>query len=138
MKEDFLEIIYVNKQEPFYQLFEQQNIKDIVELLEKRLRERNLILISEYFTSIRMQRIAELLECDIDIAEDIIVEMICNEKINGLINRLDNISVVFGDNIDCNLDCKLDAWTNGITNLMSQVESTSYMILNEEMISTVN
>jgi len=135
----FKDQIFTCPTEPFHGFISSDNLQSIIQLVERRLNERNMVIISRVFCSLTLQRAAEILEMSQADTEDLIVDMITANKICGLINRMGKINIVFKELSDCNTNLKsLDDWSKGLESMMKLVENTSYMISNEEMINVSN
>lgn len=135
---EFKNEIFLNESEPFKELIPEHKFEETLTLLEHRLNERNIIIISKVFSSITLKRASEILQISISDAEDMLVDMIADDKIVGLINRLGEINIVFkrADNLS-NLET-LNKWGNDLHELLTLLESTSYLIRNEEMVQAAN
>lgn len=126
--------IFTNPEEPFVELIPQDKMAEVIQLLELRFNQRNLIIMSLFFSSITLRRVAEILEISTDAAEDLLVDMIAEREIYGLINRMGDINVVFQSTSRTSHLESLDKWSRKLEEMMKLMESTCYMIRNEEMI----
>jgi len=130
--------IFSAPSEPFVELIPADKMGEVWTLLELRLNERNLIIMSRVFSSVTLNRVAQILEISPSESEDLLVEMIAGDKIVGRINRMGNINIVFKcAEMTSNLET-LDKWSQKLEAMMKLVESTCYMIRNEEMIQAAN
>ncbi|MES1906335.1 MAG: proteasome regulatory particle subunit, partial [Paramarteilia canceri] len=94
---NFMPKLFESSEEPFKQLINADQLSSVSDLLITRLNERNLVLISQLFSTIKLARLAQLLEIDIDRAENLLVDMIANDRIGGLINRMGEITIAFSN-----------------------------------------
>ncbi|MEN2496798.1 MAG: 26S proteasome non-ATPase regulatory subunit 12 [Marteilia pararefringens] len=161
--ETFLHTVFLKDDEPLIKMLDSESIGEIMKLVDKQLRKRNIYVMAFYSTSMTLRRAAELLECSEDEAEDLLVEMIVNNRIECLINRLDEISIEFGNqknrpakhiasSLDNSLDLDrndtkqrhkkadslIDDYCSRIFELNSEISDTINMIKNEEMIESMN
>jgi len=135
--EKYRKQIYLNKSEPFHDMVGAERLAELLKLLENRFNERNVVLMSKYFSSITLTRVAQILQISMESAEDVLLEMIISNRISALINRLGKITITFKSEADLDELETADKWSAELAQTMRLIERTSYMIKNEELITAL-
>jgi 26S proteasome regulatory subunit N5 len=103
--------------------------KDRLVLLEKRIVQFNLVkVLSQFYSRMRLQRLAGILNLSVERAETEITELVTNKALRVKIDRPAGI-VSFHPRVSP--QAKLDEWAGNINKAMDLVESTSNLIQKE-------
>lgn len=103
--------------------------RDRLALLEKRIVQFNLVkVLSQFYSRIRLDRLAMILSVSVDRAETEITELVTNKALRVKIDRPAGI-VSFHPRISP--QAKLDQWSSNINKALDLVESTSNLIQKE-------
>ncbi|KAG7760538.1 hypothetical protein KL946_001246 [Ogataea haglerorum] len=98
--------------------------------LQKRVIEHNLRIVSKYYSSIRLERLCELLQLEQQDVELNIIELVNNGVIYAKINRPLKIASFIKPK---NENEYLNEWSSNIDQLLSSIETVEHLITKEEM-----
>jgi len=99
--------------------------------LKDRVVEHNILIMAKYYTRIRLERMAELLDLSIAESEEFLSSLVVNGTVRAKTDRLANV-VHFTPDKDPN-DI-LNEWSSNVSALMSLVNRTTHLINKEEMV----
>jgi 26S proteasome regulatory subunit N5 len=100
-------------------------------MLRRRTTEHNIRVISKYYDRIQIVRMASLLSLDVPTLEDVLSTMVSDGVISTKIDRPAGI-IKFSNAVTA--DGLLDEWSSDVTQLLTLVEQTCYLIHREQMI----
>jgi 26S proteasome regulatory subunit N5 len=99
--------------------------------LHKRVIQHNIRVVSTYYTDIRMQRLAQLLELPEGECEKHVCDMVVAKSLWCRIDRLEGVAT-FVPAKDPN--DSLNAWSNNLSELLGKVEKMCHLIHKENMV----
>jgi len=103
-------------------------------VIRDRIIERNIRVISKYYSRVRLNRLSELLLLTPKETEAYVSKMVVSKTIYGRINRPDGI-VTFAEKKDPNEI--LNEWSNSISSLLALIETSTHLITKEQMIHKI-
>lgn len=103
--------------------------------LQERVTEHNLRVLSKYYSRIRLERLAELLDMSEDNTERKLAAMVSDKK--ALWARIDRPAriVSFAKPKDANTS--LNGWATNVTSLLDIVEKTCHLVHRETMVHSI-
>lgn len=115
------------------EVFDQETEKGKLHLsdLKKRVTEFNLRVISIYYSTIKLDRLCELLELDQLQTENYIIELVNKGDLYAKINRPFKVVTFIKPKTENEL---LNEWSSDIDRLLESVETVEHLINKEEMI----
>jgi len=99
--------------------------------LKNRVVEHNIRIIAKYYTRIRLERMAQLLDLPETDAEEFLSNLVVNKTVEAKTDRLARI-INFARHKNPN--DLLNEWANNISTLMQLVSKTTHLINKEEMV----
>ncbi|XP_018645855.1 proteasome regulatory subunit-related [Schistosoma mansoni] len=102
--------------------------------LHLRVIEHNIRVISEYYTRIRLHRLSQLLDLDIDKTEEYLSKLVVNKTIYAKIDRLEGVVHFIAKKMPTEV---LNDWSYNTRNLMALINQTTHLINKERMIHGV-
>lgn len=99
--------------------------------LKNRVVEHNIRIIAKYYTRIRLERMAQLLDLPERDAEEFLSNLVVNKTVHAKTDRLARI-INFSQHKNPN--DLLNEWSNNISTLMQLVSKTTHLINKEEMV----
>ncbi|CAH8662403.1 unnamed protein product [Schistosoma bovis] len=102
--------------------------------LRLRVIEHNIRVISEYYTRIRLHRLSQLLDLDIDKTEEYLSKLVVNKTIYAKIDRLEGVVHFIAKKMPTEV---LNDWSYNTRNLMALINQTTHLINKERMIHGV-
>ncbi|GAB1600228.1 26S proteasome non-ATPase regulatory subunit 12-like [Argonauta hians] len=99
--------------------------------LKNRVVEHNIRVMAKYYTRVRMDRMAQLLDLSEDETEEFLSNLVVNKTVQAKMDRLDGI-INFRQHKDPNNI--LNDWSSNICRLMQLVNKTNHLITKEEMV----
>lgn len=99
--------------------------------LKKRVVEHNIRITAKYYTRIRLERMAELLDLPEDETEEFLSNLVVNKTVQAKTDRLARI-INFAKHKDPN--DLLNEWGHNVSTLMQLVSKTTHLINKEEMV----
>jgi 26S proteasome regulatory subunit N5 len=106
------------------------NHSELLMTLHKQLVKKNLIIISRYFRNSRMQKIAELLDTNYDIAEENLCELILVKIVRGKIDRPSKMIEFLKESTDVEV---VDNWVKNINEIVDIIDFACERIEREEI-----
>lgn len=103
--------------------------------LQERVTEHNLRVLSKYYSRIRMQRLAELLDMPEEDTERKLAAMVSDKK--ALWARIDRPSKIVSFSKPKNADAILNGWAGNVTSLLDIVEKTCHLVHRERMVHSI-
>jgi len=100
--------------------------------LKHRVVEHNIRMMAKYYTRVRMERMAELLDLNQKECEELLCGLVVSGTVEGRIDRLAGI-VTFGRTQPQQADT-LNAWLSDVHRLMGLVNRNTHLINKEEMV----
>lgn len=115
------------------EIFDQNNEKGKLHLqdLKKRVTELNLRVISIYYSSIKLDRLCQLLELNQMETENFIIDLVNKGDLYAKINRPFNVVNFVKPKSENEL---LNEWSGNIDKLLESIETVEHLINKEEMI----
>lgn len=115
------------------EIFDQNNEKGKLHLedLKKRVTELNLRVISIYYSSIKLDRLCQLLELNQMETENFIIDLVNKGDLYAKINRPFNVVNFIRPKTENEL---LNEWSSNIDKLLESIETIEHLINKEEMI----
>eukprot|EP00127_Corallochytrium_limacisporum_P003780 Clim_evm112s152 gene=Clim_evmTU112s152 len=108
------------------------NAEKRMEVLQRRLREHNIIILAEYYQRIRLKRAALLLQMDELACEKLIADCVVDKTIWA---RIDRPAGVVNFVKAKNPDEALEEWSERVKELMRLLNKTTHLIRKEEMVN---
>jgi len=105
--------------------------KHLMKDFHKRVVQHNIRVISEYYKRITSKRLAELLQLDADVAEEMLSEMVSAQQLFAKIDRCAG-TVTFQKKQSPAL--VLNAWADDVSSLLNLVDKTCHLINKENMV----
>ncbi|RUS73788.1 hypothetical protein EGW08_018447 [Elysia chlorotica] len=102
--------------------------------LKNRVVEHNIRVMAKYYTRIRMQRMATLLDLAESDTEEFLSTLVVNKTIQAKIDRLAGV-VSFSQSRDPN--SVLNGWSNRVSDLMQLIHKTNHLINKENMVNRI-
>ncbi|CAH8824826.1 unnamed protein product [Trichobilharzia szidati] len=102
--------------------------------LHLRVVEHNIRVISGYYTKIRLHRLAQLLDLDIDKAEEYLSNLVVSKTVYAKIDRLEGVVHFTSKKMPTEV---LNDWSYNTRNLMALINQTTHLINKERMIHGV-
>ncbi|VDD82750.1 unnamed protein product [Mesocestoides corti] len=102
--------------------------------LQQRVTEHNIRVVSAYYTQIRLSRLAELLNLNIEEAEDCLSKLVVSNTVQAKIDRLDAVVQFTEKKLATDV---LNDWSHNVTSLMSLVNEATHLINKERMVHAV-
>ncbi|TPP66385.1 26S proteasome non-ATPase regulatory subunit [Fasciola gigantica] len=99
--------------------------------LHSRLVEHNIRVIAEYYTKIRLQRMAQLLDLDTEKAEQYLSEMVVNKTIIAKIDRLEGVVHFTETKTPTEV---LNDWSYNTRSLMTLINQATHLINKERVL----
>ncbi|CAL1540617.1 unnamed protein product [Lymnaea stagnalis] len=99
--------------------------------LKNRVVEHNIRVMAKYYTRLRMQRMAELLDLTENETEEFLSNLVVNKTVEAKIDRLAGV-VSFSQAKDPN--SVLNAWSSRLSDLMHLIHKTNHLINKENMV----
>ncbi|XP_012935611.1 26S proteasome non-ATPase regulatory subunit 12 [Aplysia californica] len=99
--------------------------------LKNRVVEHNIRVMAKYYTQLRMQRMAQLLDLSESETEEFLSNLVVNKTVQAKIDRLAGV-VSFSQQRDPN--AVLNAWATRVSDLMQLVHKTNHLINKEQMV----
>ncbi|XP_059156503.1 26S proteasome non-ATPase regulatory subunit 12-like [Physella acuta] len=99
--------------------------------LKNRVVEHNIRVMAKYYTRLRMQRMAELLDLSENETEEFLSNLVVNKTVQAKIDRLAGV-VSFSQQKDPN--SVLNAWSCRVSDLMQLIHKTNHLINKENMV----
>ncbi|GMM45490.1 proteasome regulatory particle lid subunit [Pichia kluyveri] len=103
-----------------------------LEDLKKRVIEFNLRMISKYYSSVKLDRLCELVELTQQETEDYIIELVNRGEIHSKIDRPRKIVKFIKTKSENEL---LNEWSQNIEELLENIEAVQHLITKEEMMA---
>ena len=102
------------------------------EALQERVIEHNLRVMSKYYSRIRMQRLAQLLDLSEEETERKLAAMVSDKK--ALWAKIDRPSQIVSFAKPKDADAILNGWASNVSNLLEIVEKTCHLVHRETMV----
>lgn len=102
--------------------------------LHSRLIERNIRVIAGYYTKLRLQRLAQLLDLDIEQAEKYLSELVVNKTITAKIDRLEGIVHFTVPKTPTEI---LNDWSHNTKCLMTLINQATHLINKERVLHSM-
>jgi len=99
-----------------------------------RVVEHNMRIMAKYYTRVRMDKMAQLLDLTIDEAEQFLSNLVSNKTIVAKIDRLSNIITFEQKKSPQDI---LNQWSNNLNSLMNIINKTCHLINKEETVHAV-
>lgn len=99
--------------------------------LKTRVVEHNIRIIAKYYTRIRLERMAQLLDLPENDTEEFLSTLVVNKTVQAKTDRLERIINFVRHK---NPNDLLNEWANNISTLMQLVSKTTHLINKEEMV----
>lgn len=103
--------------------------------LQERVTEHNLRVLSKYYSRIRMQRLAELLDMSPDDTERKLAAMVSDKK--AIWARIDRPAQIVSFSKPKDADAVLNGWATNVTSLLDIVEKTCHLVHRETMVHSI-
>ncbi|CAH8660683.1 unnamed protein product [Heterobilharzia americana] len=102
--------------------------------LHLRVVEHNIRVISGYYTKIRLCRLAQLLDLNVDKAEEYLSKLVVNKTVYAKIDRLEGVVHFTSKKLPTEV---LNDWSYNARNLMALINQTTHLINKERMVHGV-
>ena len=89
---------------------------------------------AKYYTRVRTEKMAQLLDLNVDEAEQFLSNLVSNKTINAKIDRLANIITFEQKKSPQDI---LNQWSNNLNSLMTIINKTCHLINKEETVHAV-
>lgn len=99
-----------------------------------RVVEHNMRIMAKYYTRVRMEKMASLLDLNLDEAEQFLSNLVSNKTIVAKIDRLSNIVTFEQKKSPQDI---LNQWSNNLNSLMNIINKTCHLINKEETVHAV-
>jgi len=109
--------------------------KDVWDILKTRVIQHNLRVLEKYYTKMRINRIAQLLDLNVDETEQHISELVISKGIFAKIDRPNGI-VSFKKRQDAS--DTLNEWSHSISELLHLIDDTCHLISRENMVHKID
>lgn len=91
-------------------------------------------ILAKYYTRIRSEKMAQLLDLSVDEAEQVLSNLVSNKTIHAKIDRLANLITFEEKKSPQDI---LNQWSNNLNSLMDIINKTCHLINKEETVHAV-